>query len=119
MTALNLSKDQIAMLLLKNIIQLASHVSFHDVSLNKQIASLQAAYSNPVGVDYDALYSSILKLSEILSGYDIRKSDLPAIIFKFKNQIEELKVETDLKGNHFHQALLKKVDEFYKKAFGG
>ena len=62
--------------------------------LNKQIASLQAAYSNPVGVDYDALYSSILKLSEILSGYDIRKSDLPAIIFKFKNQIEELKVET-------------------------
>src|SRR5271165_3854654 len=107
MTALNLSQDPVAMLLLKNIIQLASHISLHDVSLNKEITSLQTAYSNPININYDALSNSVLKLSEILTGYDIGKSELPAIIFKFKNQIEELKVKTDLDGKHFHQALLK------------
>jgi hypothetical protein len=116
MTLINLTKDNIIYLLLKNIIKEASETSMHDVALNQKINELNQAYNNPTAVDCDQLVLSLMKLGELLTGYDLEDSTLPNMLYTMKERLEELKTRTDIDDRHFKSALLDKVEKFYRNA---
>ena len=126
MTTLNLNKDPIALLLLKNIIRTTSQISVHDTALNQQIAKLTQAYSNPLAVDYDGLVAATAKLSEIVAGYGLDEEkesgseeptlgSLSGTLYTFKAKLDELKTATDVDSKHF-ASVIEQVEEFYKLA---
>lgn len=138
MTFLNLTRDPVLVLLLKNMIRGASQVSTHDQALKQRVQELKQAYQAPTQVAYEPLVNTVSRVGEILSGYELNNhknqsgqvmtlgneiSALPGIIFNFKTRLDDLKTKSDLDNRHFvnnnvGDELSKKAERFLKLVSG-
>lgn len=128
MIILDLKKDPILILLLKNMVRAASRISIHDQKLNQKVEELNFIINNPVHVNYADVIGVVTNLAEIVKSYEKTHhvdekevgsdlASLPTVIFNFIEKLDELKTKSYLDHKYFSLAELEqRINNFCKLA---